>query len=262
VTAIEFGVKALDELYAGAFFFEIDRASDVLHTWASLLSSFPDELMSWASLMHFPPIPEVPAFARGRSFAVVMAAFQGDAREGRSLLRALEVLGPVRDTFATVPPVVLADLAMDPLDPLPFHIGHQLLDELPASAIDGMLTAAGPGSGRGETLTILQLRHMGGALARPAPGAGARATLPGEVCLVTIGVAPDADAEQAVRSAIADVEAAVLPHRAGYYPNFIEEPVDTAQFFDPETWRRLREIKARYDGDDLFAGNHHIPPAA
>jgi hypothetical protein len=73
--------------------------------------------MSWASLLHFPPIPDVPAFARGRSHAVVMAAFLGSAAEGASLLRPLRQLGPELDTFASVPPVVLGDLAMDPLDP-------------------------------------------------------------------------------------------------------------------------------------------------
>jgi hypothetical protein len=46
----------------------------VLHTWNALRNELPDELMSWASLLHFPPIPDVPAFARGRSFAVVMAS--------------------------------------------------------------------------------------------------------------------------------------------------------------------------------------------
>ena len=73
--------------------------------------------MSWASVMHFPPIPDVPAFARGRSYAVVMAAHLGSEAEGRALLRPLRDLGPERDTFASVPPVVLGDLAMDPLDP-------------------------------------------------------------------------------------------------------------------------------------------------
>src|SRR4051794_17038083 len=72
VTAIEFGVFELDEVYAGALFFPVERAPEVLHTWNTIRSSFPDEMMSWASLLHFPPIPDVPAFARGRSYAVVM----------------------------------------------------------------------------------------------------------------------------------------------------------------------------------------------
>ena len=261
VTAIEFAVHPVDELYAGALFFGFERASEVLHAWSALQGGLPDELMSWASLLHFPPIPDVPAFARGRSFAVVMAAFLGSEAEGKALLRPLRDLAPARDTFATVPPVVLGDLAMDPLDPLPGHSGHALLGELPATAIDAILAAVGPGSGRGETLSMLQFRQMGGALAREAPDAGARATLPGEISMYTFGVVPDEAIDAAVRAAIADVKAAVLPHRAGHYPNFVEEPADASSFFDPETWRRLREVKALYDPDDLFQGNHHIPPA-
>src|SRR5215210_5070905 len=145
VTAIEFAVHPVDELYAGAMFFPFERASEVLHAWSALLPTLPDELMSWASLMHFPPIPDVPAFARGRSFAVVMAAFLGDEAEGRALVRPLRDLGPARDTFATVPPVVLGDLAMDPLDPVPFHFTAHLLDGLPAETIDELMAKVGPG---------------------------------------------------------------------------------------------------------------------
>ena len=108
---------------------------------------------------------------------------------------------------------------------------------------------------------MLQLRHMGGALARKAPGAGARATLPGEVNMLALGVVPDEHARSEVQAAVADVEAAVLSQRAGYYANFVEHPAEGSAFFDADTWARLREVKARYDADELFAGNFHIPPA-
>jgi len=261
VTAIEFAVHPVDELYAGALFFPFERASEVLHTWSALVADTPDEFMSWASLLHFPPLPDVPAYARGRSFAVVMAALLGSEAEGRSLLRPLRELGPERDSFAIVPPVVLGDLAMDPLDPLPFHSGHELLDELPAKTIDAVLAAVGPESGRGPTLSMLQLRQMGGALARVAPGAGARATLPGMLSMFALGVTPEPAAHAEVRAALSDVLREVAPHRAGHYPNFVEQPADASAFFDAETWERLRRIKADHDPGDLFVGNHHIPPA-
>ncbi len=104
--------------------------------------------MSWASLLHFPPVPDVPAFARGRSFAVVMAAFLGSAAEGRVLLAPLRRLGPARDTFATVPPVVLGDLAMDPLDPVPVPQRPPLLDGLPPEAIDALIARSAPARAR------------------------------------------------------------------------------------------------------------------
>ncbi len=262
VTAIEFSVVPLDELYAGALFFPFEQAAEVLHTWQAMLPALPDELMTWASLLHFPPLPDVPAYARGRSFAVVMAAHLGDAAEGAALLRPLRELGPVRDTLATVPPVVLGDLAMDPYDPVPMHTGHQLLEDLTPEAIDAVCAAVGPGSGRGPVLSMLQFRHMGGALGRTPAGAGARATLPGEVSLFALGVVPDPALDEPVRSAIADVEAATAAARAGDYPNFVEHPADASGFFDGRTWARLRAVKAAYDPEDLFRGNHHVPPAA
>jgi FAD/FMN-containing dehydrogenase len=260
VTAIEFDVVEVGELYAGAYFFPFERAEEVLHTWNAMRPALPDEFMSWASLLHFPPVPDVPAFARGRSYAVVMAAHLGSAAEGAALLRPLEELGPQRDTFAAVPPVVLGDLAMDPLDPVPFQSTSALVD-MPPEAIDAVLAAAGPEAGRGPTVTMLQLRQMGGALARATPGAGARATLPGDVSMFALGAVFDAPMHEAVDSALTDIDAALRPYRAGHYANFVEEPADASAFYDPATWARLRAVKAAYDPTDMFRGNHHIPPA-
>jgi FAD/FMN-containing dehydrogenase len=261
VTAIEFAVYPVEELYSGALFFPFERASEVLHTWRELLPTFPDELMTWANILHFPPDPALPEGIRGESFTIVMGAFLGEEPEGCELLRRLRDLGPVIDTFAMNPPSELAELAMDPPDPLPFESGHALLEELPASLVDELLSIAGPESDSGTSLTLFQLRHMGGALARKSPGAGARATLPGEVNLFTLGVAMDEDAADAIQQRIGRLVAAAQPHQAGHYPNFVEEPADASSFFDAETWARLREVKAAYDPQDLFKGNHYIPPA-
>ena len=38
--------------------------------------------MSWASLLDFPRIPDIPTFACARSFAVVMAASHNYSEEG------------------------------------------------------------------------------------------------------------------------------------------------------------------------------------
>ncbi len=65
----------------------------------------------------------------------------------------------------------------------------------------------------------------------------------------------------AVSSQLEALSTVAAAHRAGDYPNFVEEQADASAFFDPETWERLRRVKALYDPQDLFKGNHHIPPA-
>ncbi|HEX2160205.1 MAG TPA: FAD-binding oxidoreductase, partial [Thermoleophilaceae bacterium] len=257
VTAIEFAVQPVRELYAGALFFEVEQTSDVLHTWTKLLPSLPEEITSWASILHFPPLPEFPAIVRGRSFVVVMAAFLGSEADGRELLRPLRRLGPEMDTFAIQPPIALAELAMDPPDPLPVRSAHALIDGLPSEAIESVTRTAGPGSALG----MVQFRHMGGALARREPGAGARATLPGQIAMFSLGVVPEPAADPVVLDELEAVSAAVAPHAVGEYPNFVEEPTDASSFFDAETWERLRHVKALYDPQDVFKGNHHVPPA-
>jgi FAD/FMN-containing dehydrogenase len=259
VTAIEFAVYPVEELYAGVMFFPFARASEVLHTWSELVPTLPDEMMSWASLLQFPDAPFVPEPVRGGSFAVVYGAFLGSEVEGRALLRPVRDLAPAMDTFAMVAPAALREMAMDPPDPLPFLITSALLDDLPHAGVDDLVAAVGPESG--SRLAMVELRQLGGALGRDTPGAGARATLPGSLSLVALGVPEDEPSEAAVKANLESLDRAVLPYRVGDYANFVMEPTDASRFFDADTWTRLREVKALYDPTDLFKGNHHIPPA-
>jgi hypothetical protein len=189
-----------------------------------------------------------------------MAAYLGEEADGRELLGPLRDLGPAIDTFAMNPPIELGELAMDPPDPLPIASTHHLLGRLPAAAIDDLVATVGPHSG--SPLAMVQLRHMGGALGRKAPGAGARATLPGELSLFALGLTADETSTAAVKEYLGALEETMRPHAVGDYPNFVEEPADASGFFDAETWARLRAVKAAYDPQDLFRGNHHVPPAA
>jgi hypothetical protein len=156
-----------------------------------------------------------------------------------------------------VQPISLAELAMDPPEPLPYVTAHQLLGELPDSAIDSLVAVAGQSS----QLGMIQLRHVGGALARPHPEAGVRATVPGEICMFALGIVPDEAAAPVVQRSLKTVVDILAPKQVGVFPSFVEQPADASEFFDPTTWARLRGIKAQYDPDDIFQGNHHVPPA-
>ncbi|MGY1761431.1 FAD-binding oxidoreductase [Geodermatophilus sp. SYSU D00779] len=259
VTAVEFTVQPVAELYAGALFFAAERASDVLSTWHGLLSSLPDQFTTWAALVQFAPLPEIPDLLRGRAFTVVMGAFLGAAADGRDLLGDLVSLGPQIDTFATVPPVGLSELAMDPPDPLPYRTAHQLVGALPSSSLDDFVAAVDMRPG--ASLAIAQLRHMGGALARRPAGAGALATLPGELSVLGVGLVTDEASSSAVDAALDAVTASLADHRVGHYSNFVEEPVDARRFFGESTWARLCRVKRAYDPADVIRGNHPIPLA-
>ncbi|MGR0220897.1 FAD-binding oxidoreductase [Agromyces sp. ZXT2-6] len=256
VTALEFDAVQVPELASGAYFFPVERTAEVLHTWSALLPSLPEALTTWVTVMHFPPSDEMPPEVRGRSFTILMAAHLGSEREARRLLRPLQELGPMRDTLGPQDPLALGALAMDPESPLPYRSTTALVDGLPGGAIAALAALSGVGS----PLTLVQFRHVGGALSRRPDGAGARATLPGEILVFSLAIPIGPDTESI--AALERLDDILAPLNVGEYPNLVEHPVDASRFFDAPTWARLREVKAAYDPADLVHGNHHVPTAA
>jgi hypothetical protein len=257
VTAVEFDVQPVEQLYAGAMFFPVDRVAEVLHAWNDMIPGLPEEMTTWASVIHFPPFPEIPEIVRGQSFVIVLVAYLGDEATGAELLRPVRDLGPTMDTIAMSAPIALATQAMDPDSPLPFRSTTAMLDRLTPEAIEEVARVAGPGS----ALTLVEFRHVGGALHRAAPGAGARATLLGNIAFLSLGVVPDAALDPVVQDSLDALTKTLAPHKVGDYPNFVMRPTDAGDFFDTDTWERLRRVKSAYDPENLFRGNHQVPPA-
>jgi FAD/FMN-containing dehydrogenase len=260
VTALEFRLFPISELYAGALFFPWERSAEVLHAWREWVRTVPDEVTSVGRIMQFPPLELIPEGLRGRSFAIVHVYSLGTEAEGIERLAPLRQLGPAIDTVRMVPPVELSEMHMDPPDPLPYWGEHLVLGDVPHTAIDDFVAAAGPGSG--STLVSVEIRHVGGALGRGGEGHGALDKLPGEFVYFGIGLASSEVEEAATRRSLHRVTGSLRPFRSGSYLNFEEDPADPASFSGPETYRRLRAVKADVDPDELFLANHPIPPEA
>ena len=260
VTALEMSLHPVGELYAGALFFPIQRSSEVMHAWREWTATVPDEITSVGRLLRLPPLPELPEPLRGRAFAVVEAAYLGDAHAGAQLTRPLRELGPELDTFATIPAPALQKLHMDPEAPVPVESDGALLAAAPAEAIDALVTLAGPDA---ETpLLSVELRQLGGALAREAPGGGAQAKVDAGYVMFAGGIAPTPEAGDEVRAHIRAVKDSLAAWRAGHdYYNFAETPADADAVLPDDAYRRLREIKAMYDPDQAIVSGHPVRPS-
>jgi FAD/FMN-containing dehydrogenase len=259
VTAIELELYPVAELYAGMLAFPWERAGEVLRAWREWTRTAPEEAMSLGRILQFPPLPEMPDHLRGRSFAVVEVAYLGDEASGAELLAPLRALGPELDTFAMVSPEGLLALHMDPPGPVPGVGDGAQLDVVPDDAIDALVAVAGAGSG--SPLLSVELRHLGGALARAGEGHGALAAVEGDFALFAVGMAPHADAAAAVGSHIDVVKGALAPWDAGRrFLNFSERRIDPRTAYPAAAYRRLRAVKTLVDPDDVFQSNHPIAP--
>jgi FAD/FMN-containing dehydrogenase len=257
VTALEMMLYPVPELYAGVLFFPIQRAAEVLQTWHEWVTTMPDEVTSIGRILRLPPSPAIPDQLRGRAFALVEAAYTGDERTGADLIAPLRKLGPEIDTFATIPAPALSQLHMDPTEPVPAVGDGALLTDFPAAAVDAVVGLAGADAN--TMLVSVEVRHLDGALRRPAAGGGALPAIDASYVLYGTGVAPAPEAVATVSDQAQALKRAVAPWHASYnYYNSTDTPAPAQAVLPPDSYQRLKQIKARNDPDDAIISAHPV----
>jgi FAD/FMN-containing dehydrogenase len=260
VTALEFRLFPLAEVYGGVLFFPVERASIVLQAWREWVETVPDDVTSVGRILNFPPIPDIPEPMRGNSFVVVEAVSLLGAAATDALLAPLRALGPAMDTFGAIPVEKLHHLHMDPEHPVPGTGDGMMLSELTPEAVDAFVGVTG--SGNDTLLLSAEIRHAGGALARRDPRNGALASIDAAFVVFAVGMAITPEMKAAVEARVDEVKEALAPWDSGSdYLNFSERPRDGRRFYRAETYHRLRAIKTQRDPGHLFRSNHPIPPA-
>jgi hypothetical protein len=261
VTALEFELFPVTEVYAGWLVWPLERITEVLNAWREWTPTVPDEVTSVGRILRLPPLPDIPEPFRGRSLVCIEATYLGDASSAESLLAPLRALGPELDTFATMPASELSNLHMDPVPPVPGVGDGMLLAEFPTEAVDALAGVAGPE--QESAIMSIELRHLGGALAGRMPDCGAAGEIEGEIVIFSVGMAMSPEIGEAIRGDLDGLDAALAPWRAGRgYVNFTDRPREASALFDGETHERLRRVKARYDSGNVIRANLPVQAAA
>lgn len=191
---------------------------------------------------------------------MVEAIHLGEPAQADELLAPLRALDPETDTLDVVPIETLSYLHMDPEHPVPMVGDGMLLAELPAEAVDRLVQIAGEGAE--SPLRSIEIRDLGGELARSRAGGGARSAIDAEYALFAVGVAPDLQTGRAIRAYLAHLTTGMAPWAATeMYLNFAETRRDPETLWSEHAYRRLRQIKGRIDPDDMIRANHPIAPA-
>ncbi|SMH42817.1 FAD/FMN-containing dehydrogenase [Rathayibacter oskolensis] len=258
VTALEFRVYPVSEVSAGMLLFPLEQTRSVLEEYARWTEDLDERATTCFRILHFPRLPDLPDFLRGQSFVGVDGAIDAPEDVAQRLLAPLRALEPSIDTFTRIPATALAGLHLDPSDPVPVIGDGMILDSLTPEVVDALLgSAAGMDP---SALLIVDLRHLGGALGRPA-GGGAVDHLPGRFLLYAAGIAPSPQAAAAVITAITSVRLALAPWASSIdYSNFREVREAPERFWAPDVLERLRAVKKSVDPRGIIRSAHTLEP--
>jgi FAD/FMN-containing dehydrogenase len=253
VTAVEFELLPVSAAYAGMLAWDWTQADRVLRAWRSWAADCPEAVTTIARLFRAPDEPWVPPEVRGRRLVVIDGALAENLDQGDRLFKPLRELKPDVDTFGVVPAASLAHMHLDPETPTAVYANSVLLDDLPEGGIDALVASAGPDSG--SALLFVEIRHLGGALSRPAPRRGVLDQMNGE--FLVLGVGTDEGAGwPSVRDDTNRVMSALQPWDSGSsYLLMADERVDEGRAWSTDAARRLDAVRAAADPDGLF-----VPP--
>jgi FAD/FMN-containing dehydrogenase len=263
VTELEFALFPVARFYGGGLILPGSAAGELLHAWREWAPTLPDEAGTSVALLRPPHHRALPAAAHGRTVVHLRYLHLGRPAEAQALLAPLRaIVPPLHDDVHERPFADLDAVHRHSLVPAPVHGGGAALRELPAAAVDALLAAAGPEVP--SPLDVVELRAMGGGLARPpavrnaVAGRGAVATLwargplPPGAATVTAGgtneLAP------AVPAALAQVVRAMAPWSlGGALPNFagVEPP---GALWSRVDRARLSVLRQAVDPQGMFAG--------
>jgi hypothetical protein len=258
VTGLEVDLVPISDAYAGALLFPAELGVDAVRAYRDWADEVPEEVTSIVRFLRPPPIPDVPEPIRDRPLLTIDATCIGNRAAGEELIAPLRALGePIMDTFDQIPAAGLSRIHMDPEPPVPGIGHHGLIRELPDDAIDAFHGVAGPEAN--APFLLAELRHLGGALGRPAADGGALSKLDAAYGLFAVGLPMTPELGAALPPALDALVAAMEPWAAdGGYFNFAERPCDVDAIMPAETCDRLTEIKRTWDPDGVIVANHAV----
>ncbi|HEU4913127.1 MAG TPA: FAD-binding oxidoreductase [Actinomycetes bacterium] len=261
VTEFTYRLHPVSEVYGGPMFFELADAPAILAYFRDFIRDAPREYGGFPAFQIAPPLPFVPEDRVGEPFIAVVSCWTGSAADGEKVLQGFrEVAQPVAEHVGTMPYAAL-NSAFDAL--VPPGLQHYWKASFVSELTDGAIAAHVEHGAKVPVVnSTMHLYPINGACHDVASDATAFGHRDATFAAVIAGMWPDPADNEANTRWVKDYHAAIEPHsQPGGYVNFAsaDDQGKVAENYGAN-YGRLREVKRRYDPDNLFRLNQNIRP--
>jgi FAD/FMN-containing dehydrogenase len=259
VTEFSFRMHPVTTVYGGPMFFELSDGAAVLKHFRDFIRTAPREYGGFPAFQIAPPLPFVPENRAGEPFVALVTCWTGAAEEGERLLQGFrDIARPVAEHIGEMPYAAL-NSAFDGL--VPPGLQHYWKAAYAADLTDEVIAVHMEHGPKVPTVnSTVHLYPIDGAVHDVPNDATAFGHRDANFSPVIAGMWPDpADNERNIQW-VRDYYAAIAPHsQAGGYVNFAS-PDDHDKVAENygANYRRLAEVKRRYDPGNLFHLNQNI----
>jgi FAD/FMN-containing dehydrogenase len=267
VTSFRFALHPLGPaVLAGPVLWAADDTMDMLRFYRDFAAEAPDELGTVVRLGTVPPLPVIPEDLHWRPAVAVACCYAGSVEDGERAARALRRFGtPLVDLLAPTPYAAFQG-GLDDSVPHGWHYYWKSTD-LSGLTDDAIGVIADHAYAARSPRSYAAMFHMGGAVARVPHDATAYAgrDVAHNIVIDAVWLPGESGQHAAAETAWAQrFRQALEPHGAGrVYVNFLDADDDASRVreaYGDRIYRRLAEVKAKYDPDNAFHHNKNIQP--
>jgi FAD/FMN-containing dehydrogenase len=263
VTSFEYQLHPVGPTVLGGLLLHpMETAAELLRFYRDFVADAPEELGSLFAMRLAPPAPFLPEEIHGKPVCGLIVLYAGDLEEGERVLKPLREFGqPLADKIGPKPYVAVQSMLDEgQTEGHRYYWKSHYLTELPDEAVESIVA-------RGATiptpLTRVLMMQLGGAVRRREEMDMAASHRDAEFVLAINNGWRDPEEDDKQIGWVRDFWSAMRPFSSGTYVNFIpagegQEGVWAA--YGEEKYRRLVEVKNKYDPANLFRINQNIEP--
>jgi len=265
VTSFVFQAHPVNDVFAGPIFWDAKDATAVMSAYRDFIRTAPEDLGIFAGLKTVPPTDPFPQPHWGKRACAIIGAFNGTPAEGARAMEPLlsKLPAPLFNWMGPMPFPAMQAL-FDPFFPkgLQWYWKGAYVSALPDEAIATHIEQA---RNAPTDFCLMHLYPINGAVHRVAKDATPWSARDAMFNMVIAGISPDPAHAEALKAWGRGYWKAVSPYnQGGGYVNFMmeDEAEGRLEATYGDNYRRLTEVKAKYDPANLFRVNQNIKPAA
>lgn len=248
VTYFTFQAHRVEGIFVGQITYDIKDIAAVLMGWRDAMRKAPRELTTM--LMTFPGMGDAPASV------MIKGCFDGTdlTAAEQAFAPFLTFAAPTSHTMEAKPYKDVLEDGM-PIQGIRVIVHDAFLKELSDETIRTVVELCR------DSTPILQIRHLSGAMNERPADITAFSHRDSEVLIVNPSFVSPSATEEEIAQATAHWST-IEKFSQGVYLNLISEDTgkEVEQAFSPDALKRLRQIKAKYDPDNIFNANYNITP--
>ncbi|RMF08431.1 MAG: FAD-binding oxidoreductase [Candidatus Neomarinimicrobiota bacterium] len=251
------------DVFSGLIIQRFEDARAYMQFHADYVRSLPDEMTVWMVIRHAPPLSFLDSNIHGRLVIVVAFVYLGEKEKGEKLIRPIREFGKPHGEALGMNPWTGWQSGFDGLNThgaRNYWKSHHL-KELSGPCIDQVIAYA---QKMPTPDCEVFIPHMEGAPARVPVDATAYSFRQTPFVLNIHTRWENAEDDQRCMNWTQDFFKRTKRFANGVYVNFLSDEGGerVRQAYTAKAWKRLTDLKRRYDPQNLFRMNQNIPPTA